>query len=78
MSTGMSTVDEIDNALEVIHRHTDQVALFHCVSCYPTEEKDINLRVIAFLKNRYQCPVGYSGHDEVWSYVWPAFPWAPV
>lgn len=64
MSTGMSTVEEIDRAMELIRKYTDQVALFHCVSSYPTEEKDINLKIIPFLKERYRCPVGYSGHER--------------
>ena len=64
MSTGMSTLEEIDKAVELIRKYTDQFALLHCVSCYPTEDKDINLRVITTLKNRYGCPVGYSGHER--------------
>lgn len=64
MSTGMSTVAEIDAAMELIRRHTDTVALFHCVSAYPTEDQDVNMRVISYLKKRYSCPVGYSGHER--------------
>lgn len=64
MSTGMSTVDEIDRAMKLIRNYTDQVVLLHCVSSYPTEEKDVNLRAISFLKERYKCPVGYSGHEK--------------
>lgn len=64
MSTGMSTVKEIDRAMELIRKQSDRVALFHCVSSYPTEDKDVNLRVIPFLKKRYMCPVGYSGHEK--------------
>lgn len=64
MSTGMSTVEEIDRAIELMCRYTDEIVLLHCVSSYPTDHKDINLRVIPFLKKRYQCPVGYSGHER--------------
>jgi len=64
MSTGMSTIDEIDAAMNLIRKHTDNIALFHCVSCYPTEDKDVNLRVIQTLQHRYNCPVGYSGHEH--------------
>lgn len=64
MSTGMSTLEEIDKSVELIKKHIDQFALLHCTSCYPTEDKDINLRVIPTLKNRYNCPIGYSGHER--------------
>lgn len=64
MSTGMSTLEEIDRAMELVRRHTDKVGLFHCVSSYPTEDKDVNLRNISLLQQRYQCPVGYSGHER--------------
>ena len=40
------------------------VEVGHCVSCYPTEDEDINLRIIPTLINRYNCPVGYSGHER--------------
>ena len=64
MSTGMSTLNEIDNAMEIIKKHTDQIAIFQCTSSYPTENEDVNLNVIPALKERYGCPVGYSGHER--------------
>lgn len=64
LSTGMSTIEEIDTAVDIIKKHTKQFALLHCVSCYPTEDEDINLRIIPTLINRYNCPVGYSGHER--------------
>jgi sialic acid synthase len=64
MSTGMSSLDEIDKAMELIRKYTDKIALFHCVSCYPTEDKDVNLNVIPSLRERYDCPIGYSGHER--------------
>ena len=64
MSTGCSTVEEIDKAVDLIKKHTDQFALYHSVSCYPTEYKDMNLNAIPTLKNRYGCPVGYSAHER--------------
>lgn len=64
MSTGMSTLDEIDKAVELIRKHTDKIALFQCTSCYPTNDEDVNLNVIKTLENRYSCPVGYSGHER--------------
>ena len=64
ISTGMSTIEEIDKAIELIKKYTKDFVVMHCVSCYPTEDKDINLNVIPTLKNRYNCPVGYSGHER--------------
>jgi sialic acid synthase len=64
MSTGMSTLDEIDKAMELIKKNTDQIAIFQCTSSYPTDNEDVNLNVIPALKERYDCPVGYSGHER--------------
>ena len=64
ISTGMSTIEEIDKAIELIKKYTKDFVIMHCVSCYPTEDKDVNLNIIPTLKNRYNCPVGYSGHEK--------------
>ena len=64
ISTGMSTIEEIDKAIELIKKYTKDFVIMHCVSCYPTEDEDVNLNVIPTLKNRYNCPVGYSGHER--------------
>ena len=64
ISTGMSTIEEIDKAIELIKTYTKDFVIMHCVSCYPTEDKDVNLNIIPTLKNRYNCPVGYSGHER--------------
>jgi sialic acid synthase SpsE len=63
LSTGMSTIDEIDTAVDVINKSKVDLYLLHCVSSYPTEDKDINLRTINFLQDRYKVIVGYSGHE---------------
>ena len=63
ISTGMSTMDEIDHAVDIFRRHGCSFSLMHCNSTYPMAEKDANLRMIAKLKERYQCEVGYSGHE---------------
>jgi N-acetylneuraminate synthase len=60
----MSTVKEIDKAIELIKKYTKDFVIMHCVSCYPTEDKDVNLNIIPTLKNRYNCPIGYSGHER--------------
>jgi N-acetylneuraminate synthase len=63
LSTGMSTLEQIDRALEVLG--TDRVVLMHATSTYPMEPDEANLRVIAALRDRYPgIPVGYSGHER--------------
>ena len=64
MSTGMSTLSEIDKAVRAITKHTDDLVLLHCVSAYPFDNQHANLRVIQTLQNRYPYPVGYSGHEK--------------
>ena len=64
MSTGASSLEEIDKAVELIRSYHDNFALLHAVSCYPTENKDMNLKQIISLQERYNCPVGYSGHEK--------------
>ncbi len=64
MSTGMSSLEEIDKAVELIRSHHDNLTLLQCTSCYPTDDEDVNLNVIPSLKTRYDCPVGYSGHER--------------
>jgi len=63
LSTGMSTVEQIDRALDVLG--TDRVVLMHATSTYPMEPEESNLRVIPVLRDRYPgVPVGYSGHER--------------
>jgi sialic acid synthase SpsE len=64
VSTGMSSIDEIDKAIELIRKHTEQFILMQCTSCYPTEDNNVNLNVIPTLRKKYDCPVGYSGHER--------------
>ena len=61
MSTGMSTIEQIDAAVDVLGK--EQLALFHCVSTYPCAITDCNLRMIPYLMDRYGVPVGWSGHE---------------
>jgi N-acetylneuraminate synthase/sialic acid synthase len=64
VSTGMSTLEEVDQAVERILRHTDQLILLQCTSAYPSEFVDINLRVMETFRQRYGVLVGYSGHER--------------
>ena len=60
----MSSIEEIDKAVELIRNHHDELILLQCTSCYPTNDEDVNLAVIPSLRNRYSCPIGYSGHER--------------
>jgi N-acetylneuraminate synthase len=63
LSTGMSTIEQIDAAIEVLG--TDRLVLMHATSTYPMEPDEANLRVIPVLRDRYPgVPVGYSGHER--------------
>lgn len=63
LSTGMSTLEEVDEAVACMERVGAHFALLHCHSCYPSPTDELNLNVIAALRERYGCPVGYSGHE---------------
>lgn len=64
VSTGMSTIEEVDQAVDRILRHTDQLILMQCTSAYPSEFVDVNLRVMETFRVRYGVLVGYSGHER--------------
>jgi len=63
ISTGMATLEMIDEVVAVFRAIGTPFALLHTVSTYPTPEKDVNLALIHTLRRRYQVPVGYSGHE---------------
>ncbi len=64
VSTGMSTWEEIDHAVEILEREAiGGFLLMHTNSSYPTPYAEINLKMIQTLKERYHCLVGYSGHE---------------
>ncbi|MEV0313976.1 N-acetylneuraminate synthase family protein [Nonomuraea fuscirosea] len=62
LSTGMSTLSEIDAAVEILG--TDRLIMMHATSTYPLPPEEANLRTITTLKERYGVPVGYSGHER--------------
>ena len=65
MSTGMSTIEEIDHAVELVDKYSSgNFVLMHTNSSYPTAQDEINLRMIPTLRERYKCLVGYSGHEH--------------
>jgi N-acetylneuraminate synthase len=63
ISTGMSTYDEIDAVVKIFKKENCLFELMHCNSTYPMKNEDANLLLIPELKKRYQCNVGYSGHE---------------
>lgn len=63
ISTGMSTYEDIDRAVKIFNDHNCPFELMHTVSTYPMKDEDANLRTINSLRERYNCNVGYSGHE---------------
>lgn len=61
LSTGMSTMEEIQDAVEVLG--TDNLLITHSTSTYPCEPHELNLRMIQTLRETFPCPIGYSGHE---------------
>jgi N-acetylneuraminate synthase len=61
LSTGMSTIEQIDKAVETLG--TENLSLMHATSTYPLPPEEANIRMITTLKERYGVPVGYSGHE---------------
>ena len=60
----MSSIDDIDKAVDIFKKNNCPFELMHCVSTYPMNIKDANLMTIPALKKRYNCKVGYSGHES--------------
>jgi N-acetylneuraminate synthase len=61
MSTGMSTIEQIDAAVAVLPK--DRLLIAHATSAYPCEVDELNLKMIPVLSEKYQVPTGYSGHE---------------
>ena len=65
LSTGMSTMEEIEMALEVFHDyHRENIILLHCNTEYPTPYNDVNLNAMVTMKEKFNVKVGYSDHTE--------------
>ncbi len=64
ISTGMSSTQDIDNAVNIFTKENCSFELMHCISTYPMKPEDANLLTINALKNKYNCKVGYSGHEN--------------
>jgi N-acetylneuraminate synthase len=64
VSTGMSELEEVDHAINLIVAKGMKPVVMHTNSSYPTPRAELNLSVIPVLKERYDCVVGYSGHES--------------
>lgn len=64
ISTGMSSLENIDNAVKIFKSAECSFELMHTVSTYPMKTEDANLNVINTLRTKYNCNVGYSGHES--------------
>ncbi len=65
ISTGMAYESEIDDAIKTIEKNNKNIAILHCVSSYPTDTKDLNLRKITTLKEKYpNYVIGFSDHSQ--------------
>jgi len=64
ISTGMSTLQEIEKAVNIFDDNNCPFELLHCISTYPMKDEDANLSCIETLRNAFACKVGYSGHES--------------
>ena len=63
ISTGMSTLKDIEKAVKIFRKFKCPFELMHSHSAYPMNPKEANLKLISVLKNKFKCKVGYSGHE---------------
>ena len=63
VSTGMTTLEEIENTVNIFKKHNCQITLMHTNSEYPSPEENLNLNCIITLKEKFNIPIGYSGHE---------------
>jgi len=66
ISTGMSTLEQVDHAVEIFRKHKCPFTVMHCTSTYPTDIRESNIRVVKTLTERYPDSkgVGFSGHEK--------------
>jgi N-acetylneuraminate synthase len=62
LSTGMSTIEEIEHAIDILGK--EDLVIYHCTSTYPSNADETNLRAIQTFKEKFGCPIGYSGHER--------------
>lgn len=63
ISTGMSTMEEMEKVVKIFKKANCPFELMHCSAIYPMKDEDANLQMIPVLRERFKCKVGYSGHE---------------
>jgi len=63
ISTGMSSIEYVDRAVEIFKQAGCPFELMHCIATYPMKDEEANLNCIKTLRDRYNCNIGYSGHE---------------
>ena len=63
VSVGMCGYEDIDEIVEIFRSYSCPLVLMHTISTYPAQDKDLNLKMIQTISNKYDLPVGYSGHE---------------
>ena len=69
ISTGMSSLKDIEKAVKIFRKYHCPFELMHCHSAYPMPIEEANLKLIPFLRKKFRCKVGYSGHEAAATYV---------
>ncbi len=64
ISTGMSSLKDIETAIKIFKRNKCEFVILHCVSKYPCPENELNLNLIPYYIKKFKCKVGYSGHES--------------
>ena len=64
ISTGMHSIEEIKIVVEIFKKNNCPFELMHCVSTYPTNIEDSNLKMIETLRNEFKCNIGFSSHES--------------
>ena len=64
ISTGMTTYDDIKQAVDIFRKNNCSFELMHTISTYPMKDENANLLMINTLRDKFQCNVGYSGHES--------------
>ena len=64
ISTGMSDLKDIENAINIFRKNNCSFELMHCISAFPVDDTLANLNLIKELKEKFNCKVGYSGHEK--------------
>jgi len=62
LSTGMSSMAQIEHAVDILG--TDNLVIYHCTSTYPSDQAELNLSVINTFREKFDCPIGFSGHER--------------